>query len=293
MNGLSALPQPTIHQLGLQWSAILKEENLRPEGVRECDRRRRLAFDMMSGLHSEHSRYREANDAAREIGLRASVNASVRWFHAIVFEYTQLGYCIKPNDLLPDWIEQIKGYVLSALTTRWKCCSRATDKWFEEVCRPVVTTALTSAAYERMNVRRGVGSSRENMGSGATECSPAISDGASAVVSSRNRKGDAQIAKRARAKTVAILIAELNVLKPQMFEDEPEYRRLSKQYPNYLTFKIAENRPDLKLKIIAIQGSSRHIRLAQELAAANHGRALSTIQDDWKHFKPSEYKRQS
>ena len=97
--------------------------------------------------------------------------------------------------------------------------------------------------------------------------------------------------KRARAMTVADLINELNHLKPQMFEDESEYNRLRDRYADFLTFRIAEQRPDLKKKILGIRFSFRHIRLAQELAAAHHGRQLSTIQKDWKDFKPIEFKR--
>ena len=102
---------------------------------------------------------------------------------------------------------------------------------------------------------------------------------------------DAAAAKEARAKTVGQIVKELNALKPQMFEDESEYDGLRTQNSNFLTFKIAAERPDLKLKVLAISGSTRHIRLAQELAAAHYGRALSTIQDDWKHHKPADFKR--
>jgi hypothetical protein len=101
----------------------------------------------------------------------------------------------------------------------------------------------------------------------------------------------ARIAKQTRAATVAKLIKELNDLKPRMF-DEAEYNELRRQYPGFLTFKTAESRPDLKIKVLAMRGSTRHIRLAQELAAAYHGRELSTIQDDWKDHKPPEFKRQ-
>ncbi len=101
----------------------------------------------------------------------------------------------------------------------------------------------------------------------------------------------ARAAKEARAMTVAKLIKELNDLKPQIFEDEAEYTRLRAQYPVFLTFSIADKRPDLKQKVLAIRSSTRHIRLAQELAAAHHGRQLSTIQDDWKDHKPEEFKR--
>jgi len=100
----------------------------------------------------------------------------------------------------------------------------------------------------------------------------------------------AQTAQQTRAQTVAKLIRELDCLRPQMFEDEKEYNKLRGQYPDFLTFKIAVNRPDLKLKILAIRGSTRHILLAQELAAAHHGKAVATIQDAWKDYKPGEFK---
>jgi hypothetical protein len=110
-----------------------------------------------------------------------------------------------------------------------------------------------------------------------------------------NRKSDRQRADTlccTRAKTVATIIEELNTLRPQMFEDESEYNRLRTQYPQFLVFNIADDRPDLRMKIRAIQGSVRHIRLAQELAGAFHGRKLSTIQKDWKNFKPDKFRRQ-
>jgi hypothetical protein len=102
---------------------------------------------------------------------------------------------------------------------------------------------------------------------------------------------EARAAKETRAMTVAKLIKELDTLRPQMLEDESEYIRLREIYEHFLAFRIAEQRPDLKVKILAIRGSTRHIRLAQELAGAHHGRQLSTIQDDWKDFKPAEFKR--
>ena len=110
------------------------------------------------------------------------------------------------------------------------------------------------------------------------------------LITERTSEG-ARVAKEARAATVARIVKELNVLRPQMFEDESEYQRLRDQYPDFLTFKIADERPDLKTKVLAIQGSTRHIRLAQELAGAHHERTLATIRDDWKDFKPAEFKR--
>jgi hypothetical protein len=103
----------------------------------------------------------------------------------------------------------------------------------------------------------------------------------------------ATVAQQTRVAAVARLIKELDHLRPQqLFDDESEYAHLLAQYPGFLTFKVADGRPDLKMKVLAIQGSARHIRLAQELAAAQHGVSLATIQDDWKDYKPPEFRRQ-
>jgi hypothetical protein len=120
---------------------------------------------------------------------------------------------------------------------------------------------------------------------------------ASGDVSSGDRKSGkdqpfdhARVARETRARTVAQLIKELDDLKPQMFEDEAEYNSLKAHYPKFLVFKVAETRPDLKMKVLSIRASTRHIRLAQELAAAHHRRQVSTIQTDWKNHKPAEFR---
>ena len=99
-------------------------------------------------------------------------------------------------------------------------------------------------------------------------------------------------ASQRRAETVAKIIEELNVLKPQMY-GKSDYGVLKGKHPEFLTFQIVEKHSDLELKLVNIQDHRRHIRLAQELAAAHHGRALSTIQTDWKKRKPRKYRRQS
>jgi len=94
----------------------------------------------------------------------------------------------------------------------------------------------------------------------------------------------------ARARTVAKIIRELDILRRQMY-GESDYERLAKKNPRLLAFRVAAKQPDLREKVIYIQGSRRHIRLAQELAAAKHGKKLSTIQTDWKNHKPREFRR--
>ena len=99
-------------------------------------------------------------------------------------------------------------------------------------------------------------------------------------------------ARQARAKTVAMLIVELTNLRPQMFEDESEYRRLQTVYPDFLTFKVSETRRPQG------EGSLNSARpgisgLRKKLAAAHHGKQSPTIQDDWKDYKPLRIQTQA
>lgn len=95
-----------------------------------------------------------------------------------------------------------------------------------------------------------------------------------------------------RARTVARIIDELNVLKPLMFY-ESDYDELKRKHSKFITFKAAARRGELKEKVLNLQDQRRHYRLAQELAAAYHGRELSTLQTDWKKHKPKKFRRTS
>jgi hypothetical protein len=95
---------------------------------------------------------------------------------------------------------------------------------------------------------------------------------------------------KARARTIARLIGELNVLKPQM-NSEQDYGRLAKSYPEFLCFRIAEQQPKLRVKLENLQDHCQHVRLAQELAAAYHGVSVATAQTDWKKHKPRDFRK--
>ncbi len=93
----------------------------------------------------------------------------------------------------------------------------------------------------------------------------------------------------ARARTVAKIIEELNILKPEMY-GESDYSRLEELYSDFLSFKLAKRQPDLRTKLVYLQSHREHIRLAQELAAAHHGKQWATIQTDWKKNKPNKFR---
>ncbi len=101
---------------------------------------------------------------------------------------------------------------------------------------------------------------------------------------------DTEMRSTCRAETVGKIIRELNILKPQMF-GEQNYDELKTKHPGFLTFGIADQRNDLKLKLVNLQEHRQHIRLAQELAASCHGKQRSTIEKDWKRYKPIEFRK--
>jgi hypothetical protein len=95
---------------------------------------------------------------------------------------------------------------------------------------------------------------------------------------------------QSRARTVAKVIRELDILKPLMLGPK-DYLDLRPKFEGFITFEVTEKHPALKDKLLHFQDHSRrHYRFAQEIAAAHHGRKLATIQTDWKRFKPAEFK---
>ena len=94
----------------------------------------------------------------------------------------------------------------------------------------------------------------------------------------------------ARARTIARLMKELNELKPQM-DSENEYGRLAKSHPEFLCFRIAEKHPKLRVTLENLQAHRQHVRLALELAAAQHGVTLETSRTDWRDYKPPEFRK--
>ncbi|MFI5107509.1 MAG: hypothetical protein ACHP78_01545 [Terriglobales bacterium] len=95
--------------------------------------------------------------------------------------------------------------------------------------------------------------------------------------------------RRDRAETVGKLIKELNILKPFMYPQD--YDDLRREHPDFLCFQIAKRSRRLRLKLEYLRDHFKHVRLAQELAAARHGVQWSTIQKDWKLYKPKEFRR--
>jgi hypothetical protein len=96
-----------------------------------------------------------------------------------------------------------------------------------------------------------------------------------------------------RAQTVAQIFEELNRLRGRMTGAESDYQALRKENSHFRTFKVANKFPELKEKVLNLQGHRQHKRLAQELAAALHGVKLNTILMDWNRNKPKKYRQPS
>ena len=92
-----------------------------------------------------------------------------------------------------------------------------------------------------------------------------------------------------RAKTVASLLRELAILKPTLF-GRSDYEEQRLRHSDMLTFQIADTH-SLVDRVIHDSFSRKNIRLAIDLAARHYGRKPSTIDTDWKHHKPPEFRR--
>jgi hypothetical protein len=168
--------------------------------------------------------------------------------------------------------------------------SRSKQQIYESALKHIVTPSLQDGGRTDGSRSPGLKSHARN---GEIEPQAPVAEEVSVTAAKdEDELRSGRAAKIARAATVAKLIKELNILKPQMLEYESEYNSLRGQYPDFLVFTVAETRPDLRTKILAIQGSTRHVRLAQELAAAYHGKSFATIHDDWKDHKPAEFRQQ-
>ncbi len=104
------------------------------------------------------------------------------------------------------------------------------------------------------------------------------------------RAGPPLASSQYRAQLVATVIAELNVVKPQLFVPS-DYARLRAEHPDYLTFEVTEANSDVRKLLMNIQAHRQHIRLATQIIAARTGKAYETIKIDWAKFKPSEFRR--
>lgn len=180
----------------------------------------------------------------------------------------------------------------SAVEDEIKLFCRATDKLKEHLWEK---TELDAAEVELKQTGQVVESEQEPLRDRVEAQEKAL------LVSAENRlvaqhdekegtRTNAEMRSTCRAETVGKIIKELNILKPQMF-GEQGYDELKTKHPGFLTFGIADQREDLKLKLVNLQEHRQHIRLAQELAASFHGKQLSTIEKDWKRYKPSEFRK--
>jgi len=110
---------------------------------------------------------------------------------------------------------------------------------------------------------------------------------------SGDSEGDRNIdASAARSRAVVKVMSELSVLRPQLFSAD-DYPRLRELHPDFLTFRVCEKDPDLKLKLENIQGHQQFKRFAKEIVGAHFSRRYSTIEKDWKKHNPNRKPRKT
>lgn len=94
------------------------------------------------------------------------------------------------------------------------------------------------------------------------------------------------------AQDVAAIEDELYRLRASIEVGEEDYETFRAANPNYLIFKAAAGSDQLREKLIALPERSGRLRgLAQEFAGVLHKRKLSTVRQDWKHWKPASYRQ--
>jgi hypothetical protein len=95
---------------------------------------------------------------------------------------------------------------------------------------------------------------------------------------------------KGRARSVAFLYEELQILSPRLSSGE-EYQKVMQRYRHFKVFEIVESRPKLQQELEQSESSRGMLSRAQKLAAHYHGKEVSTIETDWKHNKPATYRR--
>lgn len=94
-----------------------------------------------------------------------------------------------------------------------------------------------------------------------------------------------------RAKKVAMLIGELNALRPQMQVPEDDYPKLASKHQGYLVFKICKTHPPAAHWVKLLPERRSIHTIAYEIAAVACGVSSATIETAWKRFKPNKRKR--
>jgi hypothetical protein len=197
-----------------------------------------------------------------------------------------------------DIRQEVKAMPFNPTSSRWRkraLLNESTGRvilprhWNKEKFQSYVNDQLKRLRNLLLIARQRCATAGASAGTMPTETRPVIPM-SSQRPKARLREMNLSVPER-RAATVGEIIEELNQLRPGMTGTESDYDKLRSQHPRFVTFKVARKYPDLKEKVLNLQSHRRHIRLAQELAAAFHERNLSTVQTDWKRHKPDKYRQ--
>ena len=223
------------------------------------------------------------NRAARRLLCSRTSGLARAWLDVLVQHYFWVWTATRAS--VGDFKQQldvIRDRVIDEVRGLWN----EPRAWFERVLRPWVVKSLDSRIKEWKTRATEFEIERLYDEAPAVEAVAAGNGGTTASL-----KDSAVIRRKARAASVAKVISELDTLRPRLFDDEKEYSRLESEYPAFTCFQVAKGRPDLKLKLLSIQGSRQHIRLAQEIVADQYGLSPATIKDEWKDHKPATYQK--
>ena len=135
-------------------------------------------------------------------------------------------------------------------------------------------------------------SEHEQVPSEGTTSAKVAPSGAASETLPTEHQSDQERVSHTRVATVVLLLRELDSLRREIFSAQDfEKAKGSRDYRDFLTFRVVKQDPRLKDKVIAVRERRRLIGLALDLAAAQHHVTEGTIRQDWKKYKPAEFRR--
>jgi hypothetical protein len=150
MAEIPALSGSTTRKLAVQWDTLRDNQKLTDEDLSGYDRERQRLLRLPAKPPS-HVRPLRPHEAARNIGLDASVGAAEGLFRQSAGEYWPL-WCSSGAgyEVYREWLDWITRQVSTELASIWKGRSGVSDRWFQDTCAPALTKALAVLVKQRV-----------------------------------------------------------------------------------------------------------------------------------------------
>lgn len=131
--------------------------------------------------------------------LTQSVELAEDWFRCHIFEYwTRFRSSALGHETYVGWLDVLKQQASDKVESLWKGRSEATDKWFQNVCRPQVQKALTTIEGQAIKMSLDLKLERARLTATLNRrFEPTVED-IKAALEKRDRKGAVEIWQKIR-----------------------------------------------------------------------------------------------